>query len=190
MGVLLYCFTIMIMFYMRDVFLFGSTRERVLPKLLVYVALTSLYLSVAMVTLGSLPQGSALTFLRSRWVWALTLITHVGLWRLAVWFKRRPIREGMWTIALAPAPMFILSLILASQGIAALSGGSSVVTFGLILSSAWILLVLLGVTGFRIAYGNWRDDGFVADLADIASWTGLCIVPFTGVGEFAASLLK
>ena len=82
-------------------------------------------------------------------------------------------------IALAPAPMLILSVLAASHNAAGLLGISSASGAGVIVSLAWIGLVLLAVAGFRAAYLGWKDDEFVGDLAVIAGWTGLWILPLT-----------
>ena len=81
----------------------------------------------------------------------------------------------MWIIALAPAPMLILSVVTVARG------SVDVLRAGLIVSAVWIGLVLVGVLAFRVLYRGWRDDAFVGDLAVIAGWTGIWILPLSGV---------
>jgi len=189
MGLLICAGIVLCIFFLRDVFLFGSTREHVFRKLALYTVLTSFYLLAAMRTAYSLPEGRAAELLRSPWIWVLTLLMHIGLWRAAIWFRRRPMREGMWVIALAPAPMLILSILAVTHYLADGTGSSNPSSAGVIAAAVWIAIVLLGVIGFRRAYRGWEDDAFVADLAEIASWTGIGILPFTGVVELAQELL-
>jgi len=190
MGVLFGCFIIVSLFLLRDVFLFGSTREHVSSKLVIYSILTSIYVIASMWVVSSFPHTSAIELLKSPRVWTLTLAIHVVLWRLTVWFKHKPIRDGIWIISLAPAPMLILSLVVLGHGLEEFIGISDAFTLGVVASAVWILCVSFAVIGFRAAYRGWEDQAFVADLAEIASWTGLGILPFTGVAELAASLLK
>jgi hypothetical protein len=86
--------------------------------------------------------------------------------------------------------MLILALVGASHRLNEIMGGSSVYTMGSIISAAWVACVAIGTICFRLAYRGWQNEAFVADLAEIASWTGVGILPFTGLGQFAASLLQ
>jgi len=45
-------------------------------------------------------------------------------------------------------------------------------------------LVLTGVLVFRTVYREWEDWDLVADVAEIASWTGIGILSFTGVAQW------
>jgi NADH:ubiquinone oxidoreductase subunit H len=79
---------------MRDLFLLGSTQNHVYAKLTVYSILMSLYLVAATSVESLVSRWQADQLLRSPWVWGITLGVHILLWRAAVWFKRRPIRNG------------------------------------------------------------------------------------------------
>ena len=50
--------------------------------------------------------------------------------------------------------------------------------------AAWMTLVLTGVLVFRTVYREWEDWDLVADVAEIASWTGIGILSFTGVAQW------
>jgi hypothetical protein len=77
--------------------------------------------------------------------------------------------------------MLILSILAMSHLMATASATTNPWSTGLIAAAVWIAILLLGVIGFRWAYQGWEDDAFVADLAEIASWTGIGILPFTGL---------
>jgi hypothetical protein len=191
MGLLISACSVLCIFFLRDVFLLGSNQEHVFRKLGLYFALMSFYLPAAMRTVYSFPESQALSLLGSPWIWTVTLVMHAGLWWAAVWFKRRPNgRDRMWLIAVVPAPMLILSVIATSHRLSGIMGSSSAFNVGMIASAAWIALVLIGVVAFRTFYSGWEDWGWAADLAAIASWTGIGILPFTGVLQWAEIVLK
>jgi hypothetical protein len=179
MGFLFAACFVFCIFFLRDVFLLGSAREQAGRKLAIYSLTTLCYLLAAVRIASSLPASRAVELLRSPVVCALTLGMHAAMWWAAVWFKRRAAGGRMWMIALAPAPMLILSVLAAGHNAAGLLGISSASGAGVIVSLAWIGLVLLAVAGFRAAYRGWKDDEFVGDLAVIAGWTGLWILPLT-----------
>jgi hypothetical protein len=191
MGLLISACSVLSIFFLRDVFLLGSNQEHVLRKLTLYFTLMSFYLSAAVRTVYSFPEGQALSLLRSPWIWAVTLVMHAGLWWAASWFKRRPSgRNRMWLIAVVPAPMLIFSLIAASHRLSGIMGSPSALNVGMIASATWVTFVLIGVVAFRAFYRGWEDWGWAADLSAIASWTGIGILPFTGVLEWAEIALK
>jgi uncharacterized membrane protein len=178
MGVLFAAGFVFCIFFLRDVFLLGSTREQVGRKLAIYSLATLCYLLAAVRIASSLSEARALELLRSPVVCVLTLGIHAGMWWAAVRLKRRP-GGGMWTIAIAPAPMLILAVVAASHHAARVLGNVGTFGAGAIVSVVWIGLVLTAVAGFRAAYRGWADDDFVGDLAVIAGWTGLWILPLT-----------
>jgi len=171
------------LFFLRDVFLLGSASERVRLKLLVYAIATSVYLATAVVVTASLTEARAAESIKSPAIWVPSLGMHAVLCLAAVWFKRR-FTDSMWLIALAPAPVLILAIVAASRGAARLFVNLSGFQAGLMVSFGWIALVCAGALGFRACYRGWKDDGFVGDLAMIASWTGIWIIPLSGVAQF------
>ena len=87
--------------------------------MLLYAILMSLYLPGAMVIAHSLPEQRAMELLRSPWVWMTVLAIHLGQWRFAACVKRGLHRKDrMWLTRIAPAPMFLLSAVVFSHGIA------------------------------------------------------------------------
>jgi predicted transporter len=151
----------------------------------------SFYLTATMRTVYSFPESQALSLVGSPWIWAGTLVMHAGLWWAAAWFKRQPDgRDRMWLIAMVPAPMLILSVIATSHRLSEIIGSPSAFNIGMIASATWIALVLVGVVAFRTFYHGWEDWAWAADLAAIASWTAIGILPFTGVLQWAEIVLK
>jgi hypothetical protein len=175
MGVLFCIFVVLCIFFVRDVFLLGSTLERAGRKLALYSIATSLYLFAAVALISSLPASRAAELLRSSAIWVPALAIHGILLCAAVWLRRRPHRDAMWIITLTPAPVLVISVVIAAHG------SSDVLRAGLILSATWLGAVLVGVLAFRALYQGWRDDALVGDLAVIAGWTGIWILPLSGV---------
>src|SRR5258708_6049784 len=124
-------------------------------------------------------------FFNSPWVWAVTFCTHAGLWGAGAWSKRRA-RGGdwMWWIAMVPAPMFILSITAIGHQLSGILDGGNTLTVAVIVWAAWMTLVLTGVLVFRTVYREWEDWDLVADVAEIASWTGFGILSFSGVVQW------
>jgi hypothetical protein len=191
MGLLIGACIVLCLFFLRDVFILGSKQEHVSGKLALYSILMSTYLLAAVQTVYSLPDGRALELLSSPWIWALTLAMHLGLWWVAAQLKRRPDgSDWMWWMVMTPAPMLILSIIATSHRLSMMMGSSNAFIAGVVASIVWIALVLIGVLAFRAAYRGWEDRECVADVAQIASWTGIGILPFTGVVEWLQVLLS
>jgi hypothetical protein len=190
MGLLICAFIVLCLFFLRDVFVFGANQEHASRRLVLYSILMAVYLLSATRAVYALPDGRALSLLRSPWIWGGTLLVHAGLWRAAVWIKRRSNgRNAIWLLAIVPAPMLILSLLVVSHRLSGLLDRSDTLTFGWIASAVWIVCVWVGVMAFRVAYRGWEDWDCVSDVAQIASWTGIGILPFTGVLEFTQVLL-
>jgi hypothetical protein len=181
MGIPFCTCVVLCIFFVRDVFLLGSAVEQVRRKLAIYFVTTSFYLVAAISLASSLSSNRAAELLSSAAIWAPALGIHGILWCAAVWLKRRPDRDAMWVIALVPAPMLILAVVAVSHYAAPILGSLDGFHTGLALSAAWLGLVLLGVLGFRALYRGWKDDAFVGDLAVIAGWTGIWILPLSGV---------
>jgi hypothetical protein len=96
----------------------------------------------------------------------------------------------MWLTIIAPAPMFLLSTIVFSHGIAGQGDSAGALIAGLIVFAVWTASVLAGVLAFRLVYRGWEDWDCVADVAEITSWTGLGILPFAGVFSWLQALLS
>ena len=121
----------------------------------------------------------------------LTLVMHLVLWLAATWLRDQPHGSGyMWIIAMVPAPMFLLAIIASSHRLSEIADSPNAFGVGVIVSAAWLVSVLTGTIVFRAVYQGWEDWGCVADMAEIASWTGIGILPFTGVIELAEVLLN
>jgi|ERR1051326_1241302 hypothetical protein len=191
MGLLICAFIVMCLFFVRDVFTLGAKQDLASAKLALYSTLMAVYLLSAARTVYALPEGKALTLLRSPWIWGTTLLIHAGLWRAAVWIKRRSNgRNAIWLVTIVPAPMLILSLLVVSHRLAGRLDYADTLTFAWIASGVWIAAVWAGVLAFRAAYRGWEDWDCVSDVAQFASWTGIGILPFTGVLEFTQELLR
>ena len=191
MGFVICSSCVLCLFFLRDVFILGSKQEHVPRKLLLYAILMSLYLPGVTVIAYSLPEHRAIELLRSPWVWMTVLAIHVAQWRFAAWVKHgRHHKDRMWLTIIAPAPMFLLSTIVFSQGIAGQGDRAGALIAGLIVFGAWTASVLAGVLAFRLVYRGWEDWDCVADVAEIASWTGLGILPFAGVFSWLQVLLS
>jgi len=114
-----------------------------------------------------------------------------ALWFGASWFKRRPESDAkMWIMAVAPAPMLILAIVAFSQRLTLLLGDANGLVVGSVASTVWVTSVLAGVVIFRRGTRGREDVDFAATLAEIASWTGIGILPFTGVLEAAEAFFK
>src|SRR5204863_4615308 len=110
---------------------------------------------------------------------------------VASWFKRHPQSDTkMWIMAVAPAPMLILAMVAFSQRLTLLLGDVNGLVVGSVVSTIWVKSVLAGVVVFRRGEGGREDVDFAATLAEIASWTGIGILPFTGVLEAAEAFFK
>src|ERR1700730_9283779 len=126
MELLICAFVVLILFFVRDVFLFGSTYDHLSPKVGLYCGLTLFYFLVALRIWHSLAPEEAMNLVRSRRVWLLTLLMHAALWFVASWFKRRPQPSNkMWIMAVAPAPMLILAVVAFSQRLTMLFGDAN-----------------------------------------------------------------
>jgi hypothetical protein len=191
MGLVICSCCVLSLFYLRDVFILGAKQEHVPAKIFLYAVLMSLYLPGAIGIAYSLPGQRALDLLGSPWVWTAVLALHVGLWRFAAWVKHGPhCKDRMWLTVIAPAPMFLLSAVVVSHRFLNVVEGSRASTFGLIVFTVWTASVLAGVLAFRFIYRGWEDWDCVADVAAFTSWTGLGILPFTGVVEWLQVFVK
>jgi hypothetical protein len=191
MGLVICSSCVLCLFFLRDVFILGSKQEHVLGKLLLYALLMSLYLPGATVIAYSLPAQRAIELLRSPWVWMTFLAIHVAQWRFAAWVKHgRHHKDRMWLTIVAPAPMFLLSTVIFSDGIAAKVDSAGGLIAGLIVFAVWTASVLAGVLVFRLVYRGWEDWDCVAEVAEITSWTGVGILPFAGVFSWLQVLLS
>jgi hypothetical protein len=171
------CLVVICIFVLRDVFLLGVASQRGYRKLLIYAVVSSSYLTTAVIAAYAFSFSAIIHSLRLPSVCAAIIAFHIVLWRTAVWFKNQPVHDGMWLIALTPAPMLIFSLLVTSYVLAEQSGSDKTVTWSAFFAAGWILFVCAGAAAFRFAYRGWQDHTFVADLAAAASWTGLMIVP-------------
>ena len=189
MSVLICAYCVIFLFLLRDVFILGSKQELAFRKLALYAILISIYLLAAMRVSHSL-EGRAFALLHSPWIWAVTLGMHAGLWWTAARSKRRANgRDWIWWIVMVPAPMFILSIIAIDHKLSGILGGGNTFAVAVIVWAGWMTLVLSGVLVFRMVYRDWEDWDLVADVAEIASWTGIGILSFTGVGQWLQILL-
>jgi hypothetical protein len=80
--------------------------------------------------------------------------------------------------------MFILSITAISHQLSGILNGPNTFTVAIVVWAAWMTLVLTGVLVFRTAYREWEDWDLVADVAEIASWTGIGILSFSGVAQW------
>jgi|CZKS01.1.fsa_nt_gi hypothetical protein len=191
MGLVICSSCVLCLFFLRDVFILGSKQEHVPGKLLLYAILMSLYLPGVTVIAYSLPEQRAIELLRSPWVWVTVLAIHIAQWRFAAWVKHAlHHKDRMWLTIIAPAPMFLLSTIVFSHGIAGQGDSAGALIAGLIVFAVWTASVLAGVLAFRLVYRGWEDWDCVADVAEITSWTGLGILPFAGVFSWLQALLS
>lgn len=183
MGLLIGACGVIFLFLLRDVFILGSKQELAFRKVALYAIVMSIYLLAAMRISHSLAEDRAFALLHSPWFWAVTLGMHAGLWWAAARSRRRPHGgDWMWWIALVPAPMFVLSITAISHRLSGMLDGWN--TLAVIVWAAWMTLVLTGVLVFRTVYREWEDWDLVADVAAIASWTGIGVVSFTGVAQW------
>jgi hypothetical protein len=181
---------VIFLFLLRDVFILGSKQELAFRKLALYAILISMYLLAAMRISHSMAEGRAPALLHSPWFWAVTLGMHAGLWWAAARSKRRPHGgDWIWWIALVPAPMFVLSITAISHRLSGILDGWNTLTVAVVVWAAWMMLVLTGVLVFRTVYREWEDWDLVADVAAIASWTGIGVVSFTGVAQWLQIIL-
>jgi hypothetical protein len=191
MGLLICSCCVLSLFFLRDVFILGSKQEHFLGKLLLYAVIMSLYLPGATVIAYSLPEQRAIELLRSPWVWMTVLAIHVAQWRFAAWVKHGlHHKDRMWLTIIAPAPMFWLSTIVFSRGIAGRVEIAGAFIVGFIVFAVWTASVLAGVLAFRSVYRGWEDWDCVAEVAEITSWTGLGILPFASVFSWLQVLLS
>ena len=86
--------------------------------------------------------------------------------------------------------MLILAVVAFSQRLTMLFRDANGLVVGSIVSTVWVASVLIGVVIFRRADGQRENVEFAATLAEIASWTGIGILPFTGLLEAAEVFLK
>ena len=86
--------------------------------------------------------------------------------------------------------MLILAVVAFSQRFTMFFGLTNGSVVGSIVSTVWVASVLIGVVVFRRADGGRENVDFAATLAEIASWTGIGILPFTGLLEAAEVFLK
>jgi hypothetical protein len=191
MGLVICSSCVLCLFFLRDVFILGSRQKHVPAKLLLYVLLMSLYLPGATVIASSLPDQRAILLLRSPWVWITFLAIHLAQWRFAAWVKHGlHHKDRMWLTIIAPAPMFLLSTIVFSHGIAGKGDSAGALVVGLIVFAVWTVSVLAGVLAFRLVYRGWEDWDCVAEVAEITSWTGVGILPFAGVFSWLQVMLS
>lgn len=191
MGLLICSSCVLCLFFLRDVFILGSRQKHVPGKLLLYALLMSLYLPGATAIAYSLPDQRAIELLRSPWVWMTFLAIHVAQWRFAVRVKHGVHhKDRMWLTIIAPAPMFLLSSVIFSHGIASRVTSAGGLIAGLIVFAVWTGSVLAGVLAFRLVYRGWEDWDCVAEVAEITSWTGVGILPFAGVFSWLKVLLS
>jgi predicted transporter len=191
MGLVICSFSVLCLFFLRDVFVLGAKQEHLPGKLFLYAVVMSLYLPGAMGIAHPLPHQRAIALLSSPWVWTTVLAIHAGQWRFATWVRHAPDRkERMWLTILAPAPMFLLSAVVFSNRIAGPVDSAGALTAGFVVFAVWTALVLAGVLVFRFVYREWEDWDCVAEVAEITSWTGLGILPFAGVFSWLEVLLS
>jgi hypothetical protein len=185
MGLLISACGVLCLFFLRDVFILGSKQDLAFRKLALYSILISIYLLAAMRISHSLAEGRAVALLHSPWIWGVTLGTHAALWWAAAWSKRLPNGgDRIWWIAMVPAPMLILSLTAISHQLSGILDGSNTFTVAIFVWAAWMTLVLTGALVFRRVYREWEDWDLVADVAEIASWTGIGILSFSGAAQW------
>jgi hypothetical protein len=190
MGLLISACGVLALFMLRDIFILGSKQELVSRKLAVYLVLTSAYLLCAIRIASSFPEGRSAVLLRSPWIWGMTLMVHAGLWWVSARLKR--VSDGsdwMWLIAVVPAPMLILSIIAVTHRLSVMMNGWNLFTSGVIIWSGWVVSVLSGVLAFRTVYREWEDRDCVGNVAEIASWTGIGILPFAGIVQWLQVLI-
>jgi hypothetical protein len=191
MGLVICSSCVLCLFFLRDVFVLGSKQEHVPAKLLLYAMLMSLCLPGVTVIAYSLPEHRAIELLRSPWVWMTILAIHIAQWRFAVLVKHGlHHKDRMWLTIIAPAPMFLLSTVIFSHGVANRVNSAGGLIAGLIVFVVWTASVLAGVLAFRLVYRGWEDWDCVAEVAEITSWTGLGILPFAGVFSWLQVLLS
>jgi hypothetical protein len=191
MGVWICAGCVLCLFFLRDVFILGAKQEHLPGKMFLYAVMMSLYLAGAMGIAHSLPEQRAIALLGSPWVWTTVLAIHAGQWRFAAWVKHGPHRKDrMWLTIIAPAPMFLLSAVVFSNRFARTVDSAGALTAGLIVFAVWTASVLAGVLAFRFVYRGWEDWDCVAEVAEITSWTGLGILPFSGVFSWLEVLLN
>jgi hypothetical protein len=190
MGLLISACGVIFLFMLRDVFILGLKQKHASRKLIVYTVWSAIYLFAAIRMASSFSESRAAGLLRSPWIWGVTLLTHACLWWAAARLKRTEAGDGMWWIAIVPAPMLILSIVAVSRHLSEIIDGWSALTSGFIVSAAWIAAVIAGVLLFRRSYREWEDRDCVGDVAEIASWTGIGILPFTGVVQWVQFLLS
>lgn len=183
---------VLCIFFVRDVLVFGSEQSRINEKLALYSAINLGCLVIAMRFWHSLSADQALQLVRQPWIWLVTLAVHAVWWGVVVWVKRRPHANArMWLIAVLPSPMLIVCMVAISHRVASWSGRSDGFVIGVLASSGWIIMILAGVLAFRKNYQVVEGDrDYVATWAEIATWTGIGAVPFTGILQFAELLLK
>ncbi len=78
----------------------------------------------------------------------------------------------------------ILSITAIGHQLSGILDGWNTFTVAVIVWAAWMTLVLTGVLVFRTVYREWEDWDLVADVAEIASWTGFGILSFSGVVQW------
>ena len=184
MGLLISVCGILSIFMLRDVFILGLKQELVSRKLLLYLVLISAYIFAAIRMAYSLPEGSAGVLLRSSAICGVTVMLHVCLWWASARFRRVPEgRDWLWLIAVAPAPMLILSIIAITRNLSVLLGWN-ILESGLVVWAGWIVSFSIGVLAFRSVYREWEDQDCVGNIAEIASWTGIGILPVAGIVQW------
>lgn len=192
MGLVICSAVVLCIFFQRDVLLLGCEKSCAHAKLALYSAVTLTCLVLAVRLWHSLSPDQALQLVRSPWTWCFTLIVHAALWRAVAWLKRRPGGKArMWLIAVLPAPMLILCMVAISQRLSNFFSPADGFAIGSTAAAVWVIAVVAAATVFRKSCQVREEDkDFVASWAEIASWTGFGVLPFTGVLQFAEILLK
>ena len=192
MGLLICASIVLCIFFVRDVFALGAKQDRPFTKLTIYSLLLGIYILVTWRSVFSLPAGRAPALLQSPWIWGSTLLIHFVLWRTAVWIRNsrssRP--NATWLITVIPAPLLLLSTLVAGRWLLGLFDVIDMRASGWIVAGIWIAGVWVAVLGFRAVYRGWDDWDCVSDVAQVASWTGIGILPFTGLLEAAEIILR
>ena len=111
----------------------------------------------------SLSPNQVLSLFRSPAVWVPCLVLHLILALLSLWMRNRRLHERAWMAVLAPAPVFLLSIL----ALACLAGSRSPVrslaTMFLALLVMWSFLMSAAVILIRNASFTDQDTSFAVD---------------------------
>jgi hypothetical protein len=166
--------SILVVYYFRDVQLLAvGPADRYRYRLALYVGTLLSYTGALCVLTRSLDPGRAQSLLRSPAVWGPCLGLHTMHAVFCLWLRRHKSTDHAWLAALAPAPVFVLSLMVIAGQVSASAQFLGVAIVAPTLVTIWSLLVIASVP--RATHSYLQDARFAIDFAATSS-AGLVLV--------------